>query len=55
MLADREIWNANTTILPDVDGDGHPDLLFGNYSPDGHECSIRSSSSSAIWLSPHPW
>lgn len=30
-----EIWNTNTAVLSDFDGDGSLDILFGNYFPTG--------------------
>ncbi|MBR1147546.1 VCBS repeat-containing protein [Bradyrhizobium sp. AUGA SZCCT0431] len=35
IFAGRENWNTNAAIFSDIDGDGHPDLVFGNYFPDG--------------------
>lgn len=30
-----ERWYTNTATSADLDGDGHPDLILGNYFPDG--------------------
>lgn len=35
IVAARERWNTNAAVLTDIDGDGHPDLVFGNYFRDG--------------------
>jgi hypothetical protein len=32
---DPERWNTSAAVFADIDGDGHPDLLFGNYFRDG--------------------
>jgi hypothetical protein len=34
LVAAREAWYTNAAIQADVDGDGHVDLLFGNYFPE---------------------
>ena len=31
----QERWYTNTAAFADLDGDGHPDLIIGNYFPDG--------------------
>lgn len=33
LLPAREAWYTNAAIQADVDGDGHVDLIFGNYFP----------------------
>lgn len=33
LLAAREAWYTNAAVQADFDGDGHVDLLFGNYFP----------------------
>jgi enediyne biosynthesis protein E4 len=35
IVARRARWNTNAALFVDVDGDGHPDLIFGNYFRDG--------------------
>lgn len=35
LVPGRERWYTNAALTADVDGDGHADLIFGNYFPDG--------------------
>lgn len=35
LIRPRAVWNTNAATLGDYDGDGHLDLVFGNYFPDG--------------------
>ncbi|MEU7489591.1 VCBS repeat-containing protein [Streptomyces sp. NPDC042319] len=35
LLEPMEVWNSSTLNIGDIDGDGHLDLLIGNYFPDG--------------------
>ncbi len=35
LVPDGERWYTNAGLAADIDGDGHADLIFGNYFPDG--------------------
>ncbi|QIS12440.1 RNA-binding protein [Nocardia arthritidis] len=48
-----ELWNTNAISIADFDGDGHPDLVFGNYfpnsgvlDPNGHPDVVMNDSMS---------
>jgi hypothetical protein len=35
LVSPPQVWNTNAATVGDYDGDGHLDLVFGNYFPDG--------------------
>jgi hypothetical protein len=35
LVSPPQVWNTETVDVADVDGDGHADLVVGNYFPDG--------------------
>ncbi|MFD2467420.1 CRTAC1 family protein [Amycolatopsis silviterrae] len=35
LISPWQVWNTNAATIGDFDGDGHTDLVFGNYFPDG--------------------
>lgn len=37
LVTPPEIWNTNAATIADLDGDGHQDIIIGNYFQDGAE------------------
>lgn len=35
LVTPMQVWNSTTANIADLDGDGHLDILIGNYFPDG--------------------
>ena len=48
LLKRYQIWSTNTVTLADVTGDGHTDIVVGNYFPDGAKVLNPSASPQAL-------
>ncbi|MEJ2409608.1 MAG: CRTAC1 family protein [Novosphingobium sp.] len=48
LLAAHEAWFTNAAIRADVDGDGHADLLFGNYFPNSARVLDTAATSGGV-------
>ncbi|WP_404337959.1 CRTAC1 family protein [Sphingomonas sp. MMS12-HWE2-04] len=48
LLAAHEAWYTNAAIQTDVDGDGHVDLVFGNYFPNDARVLDASATSGGV-------
>jgi hypothetical protein len=49
LLPRDEIWNTNALTQADVDGDGHLDLVVGNYFPDGQRV-LDEKATDDFWM-----
>jgi hypothetical protein len=48
VVSPYQVWNTNTVALADITGDGHTDLVIGNYFPDGAQVLDPSAAPQAL-------
>lgn len=49
LVPGKEAWNTSCGLASDFDGDGHLDLLFCNYFPDGDEV-LNPEGKGVVWI-----
>ena len=48
LVSPYQVWNTNTVTLADITGDGHTDILVGNYFPDGAQVLNPNATQQAL-------